>query len=363
MKNGKEKMKILALNPGSTSTKIGLYEDCELVFAKTIRHSADEIMKYPKIIDQYSFRRDVIIKTINEQGVDLSELDAVVGRGGLLKPIPGGVYRVNDALIADLKKEIMGEHASNLGAILANEIVMKSGKDIGAFIVDPVVVDELCDEARYSGRPELPRISIFHALNQKAVSRRYARENNKRYEDLNLIVVHLGGGITVGAHEKGRVVDVNNGLDGDGPFSPERTGSLPVGALAKLCFSGRFQLHEIRKMITGRGGIVAYLNTNDSMEVEKRIGEGDNEAKMIYQAMAYQIAKEIGKCATVLKGKVDAIILTGGLANSKMITDWVKERTSFISKVEVYPGEDELWALSEGVYFALNGEQEIKEYV
>ena len=355
-------MRILALNPGSTSTKIGLYDGCDLVFSKTIRHSSDEINKYPKIIDQYSFRRDVIINTLNEKGVDVKELDAVVGRGGLLKPIPGGVYRVNDALIADLKKEIMGEHASNLGAILAREIVKKTGKDIDAFIVDPVVIDELCEPARYSGRPELPRISIFHALNQKAVSRRYARENNKLYEDLNLIVVHLGGGITVGAHEKGRVIDVNNGLDGDGPFSPERTGSLPVGALVKLCFSGQYQLHEVRKMITGRGGIVAYLDTNDSLEVEKRIEEGNEKARIVYESMAYQISKEIGQCATVLKGKVDAIILTGGLANSGMITKWIKERVSFIAPVEVYAGEDELQALSEGVYYALNGEQPIKEY-
>jgi butyrate kinase len=227
-------MKILAINPGSTSTKIATFEDCNLIFVEVLRHSAEELSQFPRIIDQYEFRKKIIIDTLNQKNISLSSLDAVVGRGGLLRPIPGGVYRVNEALIEDLKKEILGEHASNIGGILAKEIALESGKSIDAFIVDPVVVDELDNIARYSGCPELPRISIFHALNQKAVARRFAREIGKKYEELNLIIAHLGGGITVGAHHYGKVIDVNNGLDGEGPFSPERSGTLPVGALTKL---------------------------------------------------------------------------------------------------------------------------------
>lgn len=357
-------MKILAINPGSTSTKIAVYEDLNPIFVDTIRHNVEELEIFPSITDQYNFRKDFIISAIEYNGISVNDLDVVVGRGGLLKPIPGGVYEVNDLMIHDLKIGIQGEHASNLGGILAKEIANSASKIIPAFIVDPVVVDELDDIARYSGRPELPRISIFHALNQKAVARRYAKEHNKPYNELNLIIAHLGGGITVGAHKKGRVVDVNNGLDGEGPFSPERTGSLPVGGLAKLCFSGKYTLPQIRKMITGNGGLVAYLGTNDAKKVEEMAYEqNDEKARLIFEAMAYQIAKDIGSAAVVLSGKVDSILITGGIAYSKKLIELIRERVEFIAPICVYPGEDEMQALVEGAYYALIGELEIKQYL
>lgn len=355
-------MKILTINPGSTSTKIAVYNDLEVIFAKTLRHSAEKIAEFPTVFDQYNFRKDIILDALEENGCKLHEIDFFVGRGGLVKPIPSGVYMVNDAMLVDLRKSPIGEHASNLGGVLAYELAKAAGKKEVSFIVDPVVVDELDELARYSGRPELPRISIFHALNQKAVARRYCRENDLKYDDINLIVVHLGGGITVGAHKKGKVVEVNNGLDGDGPFSPERTGSLPSGQLAKLCFSGKYQLHEVRKLITGKGGMVAYLNTNSAQEVEERIEKGDYQAQTIYLAMAYQIAKEIGSCAAALSGEVDAILITGGMAHSELLCKWITKRVEFIAKCHVYPGEDELQALAEGVYFSQKGEVPIKEY-
>ncbi|MDX9790652.1 MAG: butyrate kinase [Candidatus Kapaibacterium sp.] len=356
-------MKILAINPGSTSTKVAVFEDLTLCYDKTLRHSVDELDRYSSIIDQYEFRKNCILNFLKEKNDSPETIDYFVGRGGLVKPIPGGVYKVNQALLRDLKTGIMGEHASNLGGILAYEIAKSADRQTNAFIVDPVVVDELDDIARYSGRPELPRVSIFHALNQKAVARRFAREQGKKYEDLSLIVVHLGGGITVGVHKNGRVIDVNNGLDGEGPFSPERAGSLPIGALVKLCFSGKYQFHELRKMITGAGGMVAYLGTNNGSEVEKRIKNEDQKAKMVYLAMAYQISKEIGSAATVLSGRIDAILITGGLAYSELLVKWINKRVAFISPVYVYPGEDELQALVEGVYYASKGELLIKEYV
>ncbi len=355
-------MRILAINPGSTSTKISVYDDLSEKYTTVIRHSTEELSEFPRIIDQYNFRKKIIIESITNAGYSINSLDAVVGRGGLLKPIPGGVYRVNDALISDLKKEILGEHASNIGGILAKEIANETGKDIDAFIVDPVVVDELDDIARISGHPMLPRISIFHALNQKAVARRYAREINKKYEELNLIVVHLGGGITVGVHKNGRVVDVNNGLDGEGPFSPERTGTLPAGALVKLCFSDKYQYHEIRKMITGRGGITAYFGTNNMKEIEEKANNGDGKAKLMIEAMAYQIAKEIGASTTVLRGQIDCILITGGLAHSDYIVNLIKDRISFLAPFRIFPGEDEMQALAEGTYYALKGELPVHEY-
>lgn len=355
-------MKILAINPGSTSTKIAVYNDTQELFTKTLRHSVEELAPYPKIIDQYQFRKDIIINALNEENIPADTLDAIVGRGGLLKPIPGGVYKVNDLMLEDLKGMTRGEHASNLGGIIANEIVKSLNKDIPAFIVDPVVVDELQDLARLSGHPELPRVSIFHALNQKAVARRFARETGKKYEELNLIIAHLGGGISVGAHSNGQVIDVNNALDGDGPFSPERSGGVPARQLAELCFSGKYSYDEVRKMITGKGGMVAYLNTNDAYEVELKSIAGEPEYRKVYEGIAYQVAKEIGSCAAVLAGKIDSIIITGGLAKSGPIVEWISERVSFLGPVKIYPGEDEMQALSESVYYAINGEQEIKEY-
>ncbi|OJV61760.1 MAG: butyrate kinase [Clostridiales bacterium 38-18] len=355
-----EVFRILAINPGSTSTKIAIYDNEKEVFETTLRHSNEEIDKYEKITDQYDFRKDVILNALNENDINLTKLSAVVGRGGLLKPIKGGTYRVNDLMIKDLIAAQMGEHASNLGGMIANEIANQL--NIPAFIVDPVVVDEMEDVARISGMPEISRKSIFHALNQKAVARRYAKETGRPYSELNLIVAHLGGGISVGAHENGRVIDVNNALDGEGPFSPERTGGLPVGDLAKLCFSGKYSHADIKKMIKGKGGLVAYLGTNDGRDVVKMIESGDENAKLIFEAMAYQVAKEIGSCAAVLKGKVDAVILTGGLAYGEMLTTWIKNRVSFISDVIIYPGEDEMSALALGGLRVLREEETPQEY-
>lgn len=356
-----EVFRILAINPGSTSTKIAIYDNEKEVFETTLRHSNEEIDKYDKITDQYDFRKDVILTALSENGINLTKLSAVVGRGGLLKPIKGGTYAVNNQMVEDLHAAQMGEHASNLGGMIAHEIANQL--NIPAFIVDPVVVDELEPVARVSGMPEIPRVSIFHALNQKAVARRYAKESGKPYDSLNLIVAHLGGGISVGAHHNGRVVDVNNALDGEGPFSPERTGGLPIGDLAKLCFSGKYSHADIKKMIKGKGGLVAYLGTNDGRDVVKMIENGDENAKLIFEAMAYQVAKEIGSCAAVLKGNVDAIILTGGLAYGEMLTNWIKSRVSFISEVVIYPGEDEMSALAQGGLRVLRKEEEAQLYV
>jgi butyrate kinase len=347
--------RILAINPGSTSTKIAVYDNEKEVFETTLRHSNEEIGKYDKVADQFDFRKEVILKVLSENEINLTKLNAVVGRGGLLKPIKGGTYTVNDQMISDIRAAERGEHASNLGAMIANEIAHQL--NIPAFIVDPVVVDELSDVARISGMPEIPRISIFHALNQKAVARRYASESGKKYQNLNLIVAHLGGGISVGAHKDGNVIDVNNALDGEGPFSPERTGGLPIGDLAKMCFSGKYTHAEMKKKITGKGGLVAYLGTNDGRDVEAMIAKGDEHAKLIFEAMAYQVAKEIGSCAAVLKGKVDAIILTGGLAYGDRLVNWIKERVSFIGDVVVYAGEDEMSALALGGLRVLRNEE------
>ena len=277
-----------------------------------------------------------------------------------MKPIEGGTYQVNDRMLEDLRAGLLGEHASNLGGILAFEISKAIGKK--SFIVDPVVVDEMQDLARISGLKGIERKSIFHALNQKAVARKYAKSIDRKYEELNLIVAHLGGGVSVGSHEKGRVVDVPNALDGEGPFSPERAGSLPVGDIVNICFSGKYTKEEVKKMLKGNGGIVSYLNTNDAREVEERIDKGDEDARLIYYAMAYQVAKEIGASAAVLKGKVDGIIITGGIAYDKKFTSWIEERVSFIAPVIVYPGEDELTALAEGGLRVLRGEEEAKIY-
>lgn len=355
-----DKYLILAINPGSTSTKIAVYENEDQIMEKTLRHSGEELAPFEKIIEQYEFRKDVILKAVEEAGIDVAKLSAVVGRGGLLKPISGGTYAVNEAMKADLAAGLMGEHASNLGGSLASEIAKAAGAP--SFIVDPVVVDEMEEVARLSGMPEIQRKSIFHALNQKAVARRCAEEMGKKYDEVNIIVSHMGGGVSIGAHLKGRVVDVNNALDGEGPFSPERTGELPVGDLIKLCFSGKYTLDQIKKMIKGNGGLMAYLGTNDGREVEKMIENGDEKAKLVYEAMAYQISKEIGKAAAVLKGKVDAIVLTGGLAYDKRLVGWIEERVGFISKVVVYPGEDEMSALALGALRVLRGEETAKEY-
>ncbi|HCW03930.1 MAG TPA: butyrate kinase [Clostridium sp.] len=352
--------KLLIINPGSTSTKIGVYEDENPIFVETLRHATEEIEKYNSVVDQFEFRKETILQVLKEKEFDLKTLDAIVGRGGLLKPIEGGTYIVNENMLADLKTDVRGQHASNLGALIANEIA--KDLNIPAYIVDPIVVDELDEIARISGIPEIERTSIFHALNQKAVAKRYAKENGKKYEEVNVIVAHMGGGVSVGAHKKGRIVDVNNALDGEGPFSPERSGGVPVGELVRLCYSGKYTLEEMKKKITGKGGLVAYLGTNNAVEVENAALAGEPKAKLMYDAMAYQTAKEIAACAAVLCGKVDAIILTGGIAYGKPMVDAIKERVSFIAPLVVYPGEDELLALAEGAIRVLDGEEEAKIY-
>ena len=350
---------ILIINPGSTSTKIGVYEDEKQIFEETLRHPTEEIAKYASIIDQKDFRKEVILNVLKEKSFDIHTLDVVVGRGGLLKPIPGGTYAVTDDLLEDLKIGKQGQHASNLGGILAKEI----GDEVGvpSYIVDPVVVDELESVARYSGMPELPRRSIFHALNQKAVAKRYAKEIGKSYDSLNLIVIHMGGGVSVGAHKNGKVVDVNNILDGEGAFSPERAGTVPVGDLIKLCYSGKYTEKEIYKKICGNGGFNGYIGTNDMREVVE-MAKTDEKAALVRDAFHYQLGKEIGSMAVVLDGKVDQIILTGGIAYNQITCDYFSDHCGFIAPITVYPGEDELLALAQGALRVMNGEEEAKQY-
>ena len=349
----------LIINPGSTSTKIAVFEDENMLFDKTLRHSVEEISQYDTIFDQKQFRKDIIMECLKEQDFDIKTLDMVVGRGGLVKPIPGGTYKVSDALIEDLKIGPQGQHASNLGGVLAREIADEIGKP--SFIVDPVAVDELQPVARISGIPDIQRNSIFHPLNQKAMARRYAKENGKRYEDVNVIVAHMGGGVSVGAHKKGRVVDVSNALEGDGAFSPERAGGLPVGPLVRLCYSGKYTEKEMYKRLVGGGGFTAYLGSNDMVEITKK-AESDENARLILDAFIYQVAKDIGSRAAVLEGKVDAIILTGGIAYGNRVTDAIAKYVDWIAPVIVYPGEDELLALALGGLRVLNGEEEAKDY-
>jgi butyrate kinase len=352
---------LLIINPGSTSTKFALYEEDTSLFELTIAHSSEDIADFKKITDQFHFRRDLIIWELGYRNTDLNRIAAVIGRGGLVKPIESGIYEVNDKMIEDLTTGVMGQHASNLGGLIAHDIA-GSLPNAKAYIVDPVVVDELQSIARLSGHPELERVSIFHALNQKAMARAYASSVNKKYEDLNLIVVHLGGGISVGAHRKGRVIDVNNALNGDGPFSPERTGTLPAGQLADLCFSGKYTHDEVKSMITGKGGMVAYLGTNNYKEVCRMADGGNQQAILVRDAASYQIGKEIGAMAAVLGGKIDAIILTGGMAYQEFLVNQIKAMIHFIAPVTVYPGEDEIKSLAFNGLLALNGKIEVKTY-
>ncbi len=356
-----EIFRILVLNPGSTSTKIAVYDNEKSVFLKNIKHSNEDLAPFKTIADQYQFRKDVILKELVNAEIDIERIDAVVGRGGLVKPISSGVYEVNEALKRDLKIGVLGEHASNLGGLIADDIA-KSLPSARAFIADPVVVDELDDVARITGCPSMPRRSIFHALNQKAVARLFAHTRGFVYEELNLIVAHMGGGISIGAHRKGKVVDVNNAIDGYGPFSPERAGTLPAGALIKACFSGKYTYPEMMKIVNGKGGLVAHLGTNQAYEVEKRVQAGDKHAELILNAMCYQIGKAIGACAAVLKGKVNGIILTGGIAHDTHVVNYIKEMVDFISPVAVYPGEDEMTALMQNGLMALRGLVECKVY-
>ena len=352
--------RVLVINPGSTSTKLAVFDNETPVLEKTLRHATAELDKYERISEQFEFRKQVILDELAADGITVDSLSCAVGRGGLVHPVAGGTYEVNQQMLDDLQVGVLGEHASNLGGIIAHEIAGETG--IPSYIVDPVVVDELDDVARPAGMPDFERTSIFHALNQKAVARRVAADRGKSYEDMNLIVVHLGGGITVGAHRTGRVVDVNDGLNGEGPFTPERSGGLPALKLVKLCFSGDFSHAEMKKKIKGGGGLVAYLGTNDGREVSEKIDAGDEKARLIYEAMAYQTAKEVGAMAVVLEGKVDAVVLTGGLAHDGRFCGWIKDRVSWIAPVEIYPGEDEMKALAEGAIRVLSGAETAKVY-
>ena len=354
-------MKIFVINPGSTSTKIALFDGEKCLWTDTQRYQADVIEGFETVMDQEGFRYDEIMKVLDSKGTRPGEFAAAVGRGGLMKPIQGGTYLVNDRMLQDLKSMAYGAHASNLGAPLAVRFAAAAG-NAPAFIVDPVVVDELVDEARLSGLPEIPRISILHALNQKTVARRAAADLKKPLSECNFVVAHMGGGISVGAHRQGRVIDVNNALDGEGPMSPERSGSLPVGGLLDLCFDGKHTQQEIQKKINGKGGLVAHLGTNDFREVEKRVTAGDPQATLVFEALALQIAKEIGSCAAVLKGVVDAVVLTGGLAFSDALCERISARIAFVGPVLRYPGEDEMQALAEGALRVLRNEEPSREY-
>lgn len=344
---------ILTINPGSTSTKIAVYQNDVLLFEENLSHSSDDLAKFSSIADQFEFRKSAILETLGGGGFDISTIDIIVGRGGLLYPMESGVYEVNDLMKKDLKECKNGEHASNLGGLIAANIaaeISQNGKIVKAYIADPVVVDELSDVARVSGHPMFSRVSIFHALNQKAIGRAYAKQIGKRYEDLNLIITHLGGGISVGAHEKGRVIDVNNALDGEGPFSPERSGTLPIGAVVNACFSGKYTKEEIKAIVKGKGGLVAHLGSNDVRTAIKNYKAGDQHTILILNAMCYNVAKTIGAMSVALKGDVDAILLTGGIAhNRETLMQIIIDHTKFIAPIEIFEGEDEMLAL------ALNG--------
>jgi butyrate kinase len=352
---------ILAINPGSTSTKFSLFEEENLIFEKSLSHFSEDLSAFEKITDQFSFRKDIIMNELSEKKIDFACIAAVVGRGGLVKPIESGIYKVNQKMKDDLKAGISGQHASNLGGLIADDIA-SSLPEATAYIVDPVVVDELQSIARISGHPEIERKSIFHALNQKAVARVYAVSIGRKYEDLRLVIAHMGGGVSIGVHKNGRVIDVNNALDGDGPFSPERSGGLPSGQLVDLCFSGKFSYSELKSMITGKGGMVAYLGTNNFKKVCKLAENGDQKALLIRNAASYQIGKEIGAMAAVLNGQVDAILLTGGMAYQEANIKSIKSMVDFIADVVVYPGEDEMKALAYNGLLALDGKIEIRTY-
>lgn len=352
-------MKILAINPGSTSTKIAVYENETPLLVRNIKHTVEELAVYPEVINQFEFRKNLVIRELEVNNIPFA-FDAVIGRGGLVKPIPGGVYEVNDAMKRDTV-HAMRTHACNLGGLIADNLA-SSLPGCRAFIADPGVVDELEDIARITGSPLMYKITIWHALNQKAIARRFAKERGTTYEDLDLIICHLGGGISVAAHRHGRAIDANNALDGEGPFSPERAGTLPAGQLIDLCFSGKFTKDELKKRISGRAGLTAHLGTTDVPAIIKSIEEGDKKAELILEAMIYNVAKAIGAASTVLYGKVDAILLTGGIAHSDFILSRLKKRISFIAPIHVYPGEDEMEALALNAIGALKGELPIQVY-
>lgn len=354
-------MRILVINPGSTSTKMAVYEDETPILQRSITHSADELSQYGDVTEQQEFRRELVLNELEQNGIPL-RFDAVIGRGGLVKPLSGGVYEINQRMIDDTRYGcVMHNHACNLGCLIAHEIAA-SIPGCRSFIADPGVVDELSPYARISGSPLMPRIAIWHALNQRAIARRYAREIGREYEDLNLIICHLGGGISVAAHEKGKAIDANNALDGEGPFSPERAGSLPAADLIRLCFSGKYNEKQLLKRIAGKAGLAAHLGTTDMREIVERIRQGDEHAQLIVNAMLYHVAKNIAAESAVLCGEVDAILLTGGLAHSDYVVEELHRRIGFLAPVYVFPGENEQEALALNALAVLRGKREAKIY-
>jgi butyrate kinase len=352
---------ILTINPGSTSTKIGVFRNEDPVFIKKITHDAGVLSGFSSITEQYGYRKNSIIEEFSTINFSLSNIDVIMARGGLLRFIPSGVYEVNDRMLKDLSLHVMGEHASNLGGLIAADLAAQV-PGCKAYIADPVVVDEMRDIAKVAGHPAFGRMPMFHALNQKAIARKHAASINRAYEEINLIVAHIGGGISIGAHYRGKVVDVNNALYGDGPLSPERAGSLPSKQVVDICFSGKYSRKEIERMFSGAGGFMAYFGTNSYPEVKTRAGNGDEQCKLIIDAMAYQVAKYIGSMAVALKGDVDAVLITGGIANDPYIGDCIGEMVKFIAPVTVYPGEDELLALAHNGLMLLTGTVQASDY-
>jgi butyrate kinase len=350
--------RILAINPGSTSTKISLYEDEKEIFTKKLEHPLNIIEKFDSVKNQLQMRKDIVVASLEENNVDIKKLSAVVARGGMLPPVKPGAYVINELMIDRVENRPIMEHASNLAAPIAYDIAQKAG--IPAYIYDSVMADELTDIARLSGMPEIPRISSSHVLNTRAMAMKAANERGRKYEDMNIIVAHLGGGISINLHEKGRITDIIS--DDEGPFSPERAGRVPCRELINLCYEGKYNRDTMQRKLRGNGGLRAYLNTIDAREVEKMIHEGSKKAKLVYEAMAYQIAKGIGELSTVTEGKIDLIILTGGIAYSKMLTDCISKRVSFIASVEVLAGENEMESLAFGALRVLRGEERAREY-
>ena len=351
--------KVLAINPGSTSTKVALYDEERPLLDLTLRHTTEELTRFTDIIDQLDWRRGLILSALREKSFDIKELSAVIGRGGLIRPIPAGAYEVNSRMRYDLRNAQM-KHACNLGGLLAAQIAHMAG--VKAYIADPPVVDEMDDVARITGMPMCPRKSVFHALNQKATARLHCERTGLVYEESNLIVAHMGGGISVGAHRQGKIVDVNNALDGDGPFAPDRAGSIPSSELIKVCFSGQYTREELLKYISSKGGMVAYLGTNSVMQVMERIEQGDQRAKKVLDALCYNVSKQIGAMAAALAGRVDGIILTGGIAYNEPVVNYIHEHCAFIAPVTVYPGENELESLVANALVVLRGTIEPKVY-
>ena len=352
--------RILAINPGSSTTKLAVYEGETPLFEESIEHNSSAIAYSLDPEGAIAFRMEHIRATLAAHNIAPDSLDAVVGRGGLLRPIPGGVYRVGERMLADLCSGTYGDHASNMGAMLAD--IIGKQYQIPAFIADSVVTDELCPHARLSGHPQISRTSVFHALNQKAKARRFCAEWGLNYQEVNLIIAHIGGGATIGAHEKGRVIDVNDGLGGEGPYSAQRCGGLPTNAVLRLMEREQLPANALLRKLNTQGGLLGYLGTDDGKEISRRAQSGDERARLVYEGMAYQVAKEIGACAAVLRGDVRAIILTGGFARDAMFTGWIAERTRFIAEIVVMPGEDEQRALCEAALRVLTGQEQAREY-